>query len=82
MRMAKQLEALNVDVIEAGFPIASEGDFEAVREISKSVKGCTIAASRGRRRQTSIVRSRRSSTLPNPAYTLSSPRATFTSSIN
>ena len=44
LRMARQLEALNVDVIEAGFPIASEGDFEAVREISKEVKNCTIAA--------------------------------------
>ncbi len=44
LRMARQLEALGVDIIEAGFPIASDGDFEAVREISKEVKGCTIAA--------------------------------------
>ncbi len=43
LKMARQLEDLRVDVIEAGFPIASEGDFEAVREISKIVKGCTIA---------------------------------------
>ena len=43
MKMARQLEALNVDIIEAGFPIASDGDFEAVREISKTIKGCTIA---------------------------------------
>ncbi len=43
VKMARQLEALNVDVIEAGFPIASEGDFEAVREIARSVKGPTIA---------------------------------------
>lgn len=42
--MAKQLANLNVDVIEAGFPIASEGDFEAVKEIAKNVKGQTIAA--------------------------------------
>src|SRR3990170_8056671 len=41
--IAKQLAKLNVDVIEAGFPIASEGDFEAVREIARNVKGPTIA---------------------------------------
>src|SRR5439155_20382707 len=34
---------LSVDVIEAGFPIASQGDFEAVEAISKSVRGSTIA---------------------------------------
>ncbi len=44
LKMARQLEALNVDVIEAGFPIASDGDFEAVREVAKTIKGCTIAA--------------------------------------
>src|SRR5450759_5093574 len=44
IRMARQLERLQVDVIEAGFPIASEGDFESVREIAKQVRGCTIAA--------------------------------------
>ncbi|MEW6777037.1 MAG: 2-isopropylmalate synthase, partial [Bdellovibrionota bacterium] len=38
-RMAQQLARLNVDLIEAGFPISSEGDFEAVREIAKGVKG-------------------------------------------
>jgi 2-isopropylmalate synthase len=35
--MARQLETLGVDIIEAGFPIASQGDFEAVREIARSV---------------------------------------------
>jgi len=44
LKMARQLEALNVDVIEAGFPIASEGDFEAVKEIAKTISGPTIAA--------------------------------------
>ena len=34
LRVAKQLEALGVDIIEAGFPIASEGDFESVRQIA------------------------------------------------
>ena len=44
MRLAVQLEKLGVDVIEAGFPAASEGDFEAVSEISKKVKHVEIAA--------------------------------------
>lgn len=42
IRMAKQLAKLKVDVIEAGFPIASVGDFEAVQEIAKTVKGPVI----------------------------------------
>lgn len=40
--IAKQLAKLGVDVIEAGFPIASEGDFEAVKLIAKKVKGPVI----------------------------------------
>ncbi len=40
--VAKQLAKLQVDVIEAGFPIASEGDFEAVKLIAKQVKGPII----------------------------------------
>ncbi len=43
LRMARQLEKLNVDVIEAGFPIASEGDFLAVREIAKRIRNCVVA---------------------------------------
>jgi 2-isopropylmalate synthase len=42
--MARQLEALGVDVIEAGFPAASKGDFEAVRRIAQEVRGARIAA--------------------------------------
>jgi len=42
--IAKQLAKLNVDVIEAGFPIASAGDFEAVKLIAKEVKGPIICA--------------------------------------
>lgn len=40
--IAKELEALGVDVIEAGFPISSPGDFLSVVEISKTVKGPTV----------------------------------------
>ncbi len=43
IKLAHHLQKLNVDVIEAGFPIASEGDFEAVSEIAKTLKGPEIA---------------------------------------
>jgi 2-isopropylmalate synthase len=42
LELAKILEEMRVDVIEAGFPIASNGDFEAVREISKIVTESTV----------------------------------------
>ena len=44
LRMARQLDALGVDVIEAGFPIASDGDFAAVRTIAEHVRRPMIAA--------------------------------------
>jgi 2-isopropylmalate synthase len=43
LEIAEQLARLGVDIIEAGFPIASEGDFEAVEAIAKSVRGPVIA---------------------------------------
>ena len=42
LRVAEVLEAMGVDVIEAGFPIASEGDFEAVNEVAKRVKNSVV----------------------------------------
>ncbi|MBF0275039.1 MAG: 2-isopropylmalate synthase [Nitrospinae bacterium] len=42
IQMAQQLEKLKVDVIEAGFPIASDGDFEAVKQISQEIKNTVI----------------------------------------
>ena len=39
LEIARHLAQLNVDVIEAGFPIASPGDFEAVQAIAKEVRG-------------------------------------------
>jgi len=42
LKMAIMLDELGVDVIEAGFPIASQGDFEAVSEISKVVKNAVV----------------------------------------
>jgi 2-isopropylmalate synthase len=44
LKMARQLSQLGVDIIEAGFPIASEADAEAVRLIASSVEGPVIAA--------------------------------------
>lgn len=43
LRVASALEKLGVDVIEAGFPIASNGDFESVQEISRRIKSSTVA---------------------------------------
>lgn len=43
LEIAHQLRRLGVDVMEAGFPITSPGDFEAVREIAREVEGVTIA---------------------------------------
>src|ERR1700761_2351117 len=42
LRIARVLEDLGVDVIEAGFPVASKGDFEAVNEIAKTIKNTTV----------------------------------------
>ncbi len=44
LRMAHQLEDLGVDVIEAGFPIASKGDREGVRAVAAEIRGCRVAA--------------------------------------
>jgi 2-isopropylmalate synthase len=44
VRLAIQLEKLGVDVIEAGFPAASPGDFEAVRQIAGRLKRAQVAA--------------------------------------
>ena len=42
LRMARLLDDMGVDIIEAGFPIASPGDFEAVNEIAKVIKRATV----------------------------------------
>ena len=44
LRMAKKLEELGVDIIEAGFPIASEGDFAAVKAVAARCRGVKVAA--------------------------------------
>ncbi|GAA0131782.1 2-isopropylmalate synthase [Bacillus velezensis] len=42
LAIAKQLERLGVDIIEAGFPASSRGDFLAVQEIARTIKNCSV----------------------------------------
>ena len=81
LKLARQLATLGVDIIEAGFPIASEADAEAVRTIATQVQGPVIAGAgalqpgRHRSRRRSARRRRRAA-----ASTSSSPRRICTSS--
>jgi 2-isopropylmalate synthase len=51
LRLAHQLEDLGVDVIEAGFPIASQGDFEAVRAVAREIRSSKVAGLARARRE-------------------------------
>src|SRR5687767_8457256 len=42
VRIARQLERMRVDIIEAGFPAASNGDFEAVKAVADSIRDSTV----------------------------------------
>ena len=42
LEIARQLERMGVDIIEAGFPVTSPGDFEAVGRIAKEIRGCSV----------------------------------------
>jgi len=44
IEVAKQLELLGVDIIEAGFAVSSPGDFESVRTIAETVRNCSVAS--------------------------------------
>ena len=44
IEVAKQLELLKVDVIEAGFAVSSPGDFKSVETIAKAIKDCSVAS--------------------------------------
>ena len=50
MEIARQLQRMQVDIIEAGFAASSPGDFEAVSNIAKEIKGPIIASLARRRR--------------------------------
>jgi 2-isopropylmalate synthase len=56
VELAKQLARLGVDVMEAGFPIASQDDYEAVRAVGKAVKGGPIVAGLARAKDVDIDR--------------------------
>jgi 2-isopropylmalate synthase len=56
VEMAKQLARLGVDVMEAGFPIASEDDFEAVKTIAEQLKGGPVIAGLARAKDVDIDR--------------------------
>jgi 2-isopropylmalate synthase len=42
LEIARQLERLGVDIIEAGFPAASKGDFQAVKQIAETIRNCSV----------------------------------------
>ena len=42
LKLLSNLERLNVDIIEAGFPAASKGDFNSVKEIAQTIKNCSV----------------------------------------
>ena len=82
VRIAEQLEKLNVDIIEAGFPISSEGDFEAVRSIARTIKRSEVAAL-ARANPKDIDALGRQSGLPNFLFSIRlSQLLTFISNIN
>ena len=80
LEIAHQLARLGVDVIEAGFPIASPGDFEAVQAIAREVEGPVIAGLARVNPGTSTVHGRRYATLYDLGSTRLSRRRTSTSS--
>src|SRR5258706_11579230 len=56
VRIARQLESLGVDIIESGFPIASRGDLEGVRAVTREIRNCTVAAlARAKREDIDVV---------------------------
>ena len=61
LRMARQLETLGVDIIEAGFPIASPGDFAGVSAVAREIRGCRVAACCARATANSCLSGPRSS---------------------
>jgi 2-isopropylmalate synthase len=79
LQLARLLDELGVDVIEAGFPIASPGDFEAVQAIARQVEGPVICGL-ARCNADDLARAWERCSLPNAAgSTRSSPRPTYIS---
>ena len=80
LRMARKLVELGVDILEAGFPIASEGDFEAVDAVSREFPWARWRRWRAAARSTWSAPRSRWRTPSGRASTPSSPPATSTSS--
>ncbi len=78
VRMAEALAELGVDVMEAGFPIASPGDFESVQAIARAVKGPVICGLARTGRPTSSAPPRRCARPSASASTSSSAPARCT----
>ena len=73
LEVAELLDQMGVDIIEAGFPIASEGDFAAVHEIAKRAKKAVICGLSRASFKESIAARRRSSRPSASASTRSCP---------
>ena len=82
IEVAKCLERLKVDVIEAGFAISSPGDFESVKTIAETVRDCPSPPSPARRRRTLTAHGKPSRMRLTRASTFSSPRRRSTWSIS
>ena len=74
LRLAVQLEKLGIDILEAGFPAASDGDLEAVSRIAGKLERTEIAALAAQPKTISIGPGRLSATRPNQGSTPLSPR--------
>ena len=77
LEIARQLARLGVDVIEAGFPVASPGDLQSVQQIAREVKGPIIAALAGQTGSTSNGRRKPLHRRNGAAFIRSSRRQTF-----
>jgi 2-isopropylmalate synthase len=66
LQMAHKLSELNVDVMEVGFPIASSGDFEAVRQVAQAISSTRVAALARSRRQDIELAARALESAPKP----------------
>ena len=76
VRLAVQLEKLGVDVIEAGFPAASDGDFDAVEKIAAKLEKSESRLWRGLRKKTSTAPGGQLKTQKNRGFTPSLPLRT------
>lgn len=78
VRIARQLERMQVDVIEAGFPAASNGDFESVKAVAKAIKTARYAVWRVRLNATYSVPERLWKGRVHPVFILLSLPVRFT----